>query len=97
MTPTESLAHGLVDEFFAEFRPRHDKAEARWRDKGELDRVTVSQLRLWAANRALAALTPGSPSEARARTRNERQLLGRWLTENNHRGLDRAGLGGPEQ
>jgi hypothetical protein len=96
MTPTESMAHGLVDEFFAEFRPRHGKAEARWRENGELDRVTVSQLRLWAANRALSALTPGSSSAARARTRHERQLLGRWLAENNHAGLDRAGLGGPE-
>lgn len=63
-------------------------ALVRWRETGELDRVTVSQLRLWAANRALEAFTrPSSGSSRQAAAVRERQLLIDWLKANGHRAL----------
>ncbi|MEU6260947.1 hypothetical protein [Streptomyces sp. NPDC047043] len=88
MTTLDCVAKGLVDQFFAQCRPDAEPALARWRQRGELDRVTVSQLRLWAANRALEAFTRpsrGGPQQAAAVR--ERKLLIDWLEAHGHQAL----------
>ncbi|MFF4259832.1 hypothetical protein ACFY1L_52705 [Streptomyces sp. NPDC001663] len=88
MTHLDSVAKGLVDQFFAQCRPDAELALVRWRQRGELDRVTVSQLRLWAANRALEAFTrPSSGAPQQAAAVRERQLLIDWLAANGHQAL----------
>ncbi|MFI6663067.1 hypothetical protein ACIBL8_47195 [Streptomyces sp. NPDC050523] len=88
MPHVDSVATGLVDQFFAQCRPEAEPALSRWREAGELDRITVSRLRLWVANRALEALArPSSSPYERASAVRERQLLIDWLEANGHQDL----------
>ncbi|MFR0357699.1 hypothetical protein [Streptomyces sediminimaris] len=88
MTNVDSVARGLVDQFFAQCHPEAASALAHWHDTGELDRVTVSQLRLWAANRTLDVLArPSSSTPQRAAIINERHVLIDWLETQGHPAL----------
>ncbi|MFR9794693.1 hypothetical protein ACL02U_02140 [Streptomyces sp. MS06] len=78
MEGSDIQARRMVDEFFDAAQVRREDAHARWRDHDELDAVTVMLLRLWAANRALAALS-ASPAVARPTAVVERHALERWL------------------
>ncbi|MDC2960312.1 hypothetical protein [Streptomyces gilvifuscus] len=87
MTNVDTLAEGLVDQFFATGQAATAQAQ-RWTQTGELDRLTVSQLRLWAANRALDALArPTGAGPARATALRERDALIGWLEAHGYRAL----------
>lgn len=87
MTNLDTVAEGLVDQFFAQGQAATAQAQ-RWMDAGELDRLTVSQLRLWAANRVLDALErPTSAVAARATALRERDALIGWLESHGYRAL----------
>jgi hypothetical protein len=81
MDDRDFQAHGLIDEFFDRSLPVDDGAGPRWRENGQLDPLTVAQIRMWAANRTLAAFRPGRSDTARALREVERNSLDRWLTD----------------
>ncbi|MDH6612878.1 hypothetical protein M2164_008513 [Streptomyces sp. SAI-208] len=88
MTILDSVAERLVDQFFTQGQPASatsEQAHSRWRHTGQLDRITVSQLRLWATNRALEALT--GPDNNRTTILKERELLNEWLDLNGYQAL----------
>ncbi|MFI6658944.1 hypothetical protein ACIBL8_25835 [Streptomyces sp. NPDC050523] len=86
MTTMDSQARDLVQMFFAQCEPIVADARAQWRTTGELDRITVSQLRLWAVDRAVyGAHAPYGAG--RSREVQEWQILDRWLADNDHRDL----------
>lgn len=88
MTNLDSVAKGLVDQFFIQCQPAVEQARDRWFEAGMLDRVTVSQLRLWAANRALDVLAqPSTAVGSRAAVLREREALLTWLETNGHEAL----------
>ncbi|MCL6673822.1 MULTISPECIES: hypothetical protein [Streptomyces] len=87
MTKLDSVAEGLVDQFFAQGQSATAQAK-RWTEAGELDRLTVSQLRLWAANRVLdAPAWPTGAGAARATALKERDVLIGWLEAHGYRAL----------
>ncbi|MFD8304464.1 hypothetical protein ACFV29_19265 [Streptomyces sp. NPDC059690] len=87
MTNLDTVAEGLVDQFFAQGQSATAQAR-RWTDTGELDRLTVSQLRLWAANRVLdAGARRTSAGAARATALRERDVLIGWLEAHGYRAL----------
>ncbi|MFJ4480253.1 hypothetical protein [Streptomyces xanthochromogenes] len=60
--------------------PASDQARARWIEAGELDQITVIELRMWDINRALDALTGTSGvTAAGAAALRERDMLTEWL------------------
>ncbi|MEW1648669.1 hypothetical protein [Streptomyces sp. NPDC091219] len=88
MTNLDSVAHGLVDQFFTQGLPVVTQPHTRWTQAQELDRVTVSQLRLWAANRVLDTLARHSgAATTRDTALRERELLITWLESNGYQAL----------
>ncbi|MEV6111357.1 hypothetical protein AB0L59_02300 [Streptomyces sp. NPDC052109] len=81
MRDRDVRAHALIDEFFDHGMSLREEADARWRDSRELDQVTVTQIRLWAANRTLAAFAPGWSAAVRSRIVAERDALEQWLAD----------------
>jgi hypothetical protein len=75
----DARVHSLIDEFFDHGMSLHEDAAARWRTSRELDRITVAQIRMWAANRTLAAFAPGWSAALRDRVVAERDALEQWL------------------
>ncbi|MFF3915948.1 hypothetical protein ACFYZB_21115 [Streptomyces sp. NPDC001852] len=74
-------AHALIEGFFALGLSLAGESVDRWRAGGELDRTTVSQIRVWMANRTLASFAPGGSEAVRTRLVAERTALERWLTD----------------
>ena len=79
MSYNDSPAHRLIEQFFTQRPPVSDQARLRWHTSRELDWITINQIRVWAANRALASFSPGSSPTDRARTMKDRAALERWL------------------
>ncbi|MEU6775718.1 hypothetical protein [Streptomyces sp. NPDC046759] len=77
----EVRARALIDEFFDRGMSLYDEAAVRWRADGRLDQVAVTQIRMWMANRTLAAFVPGASDAVRARLVAERTTLEGWLTD----------------
>ncbi|MGW2646276.1 hypothetical protein ACWC2T_15465 [Streptomyces sp. NPDC001393] len=81
MQDRDVQAHALIDGFFAQGLSLAGEAVDHWRAGGELDRTTVSQIRVWMANRTLAAFAPGGSDALRTRLVAERTALERCLTD----------------
>ncbi|MEU9476527.1 hypothetical protein [Streptomyces sp. NPDC048191] len=85
MRDRDARVHALIDEFFDHGMSLCEGAGARWRTSRELDQITVAQIRMWAANRTLAAFAPGWSAALRARILAERDALEEWLTDHGRR------------